>query len=283
MLRGSVTFSAFLGFLATVVATAPSPAAAQPLWMPRESDHTITLEMLRPNLEDVDAKFLSAAYFLSGRVAVSPTVAVVGELPFSNHKSSYMSTDSFGNEILEEVSSATIGNPYLGLEARVASGPVFVEFGARPPLASDEEDEAVITGIYSDATRWAAFLPDFVLVEAAFNVREVTPSKIAYRLRLSPVLAIPTEGGGLDPELFAIYSFLIGYHGSKARIGGGMSGQALVSEDFGNLGQRTVNQLEIHADFLSGSLRPGLDLHLPLDTFANFVPVVLGVSVSLSR
>ncbi len=211
MLRGSTTLHAFLSFLVgALVAIGSSPVAAQSLWMARESDHTIMLEMLRPNLEGVDAELFSAAFSLSGRAAVSPHLAVVGELPYARHKSRRLGTDFNGYEIVSEVSSSTIGNLYLGMEARVPSTLVFAEFGARLPLASEDEADAVLTGIFSDVTRLDAFLPKVLSIEAAFNLREVTPSKIAYRLRLSPVLEIPTEGGGADPELFAVYSFQIG-------------------------------------------------------------------------
>jgi hypothetical protein len=272
-----------LGLLAAVmVATASPPAAAQSLWMAREGEHTIMFEMLRPSIEDVDAEFLSAAFFLSGRAAVSSHVAVVGELPYANHKSSLMGTDINGFEIVTETSSSTFGNPYLGIETRAESSPISAEVGARIPLASDKQIEAFITGYYSDVIRQDAFLPKFTSIVAAFNLREVTPSKVAYRLRLSPVLAIPTEGLS-DTELFAVYSFQIGYQGAHARIGGGMSGRALVTDSFSNLGYRTLNQLELHADFLSGAFRPGLDLRLPLGDVAALIPVALGASVSWTR
>jgi len=252
--------------------------------MAREGDHTVSLEMLRPSLEGVDAKFLSAAFFLSGRMLVADHVAIVGELPYVSHKSTQMGTDFNGFEILQEFSSTTIGDPYVGLETRAESSPIFAELGARIPLASEDEVEAVLTGFVADVVRQDAFLPKVVSINAAFNLREVTPSKIAYRLRLSPVLAIPSKDATFeDPEVFAVYSFQIGYHGPLARVGGGMSGRALMTDNGGNLGDRTLNQLELHADFLSGSIRPGLDLRLPLGTLSEFVPVALGASLSWVR
>jgi hypothetical protein len=283
MSRSTLALHALAGTLAlTLFGAAPGPVAAQSLWMQRDADHTIALEMLRPSFEDVDSDLLSGAYFLYGRAALSPQIALVGELPYASHSSDVTTTDFLGNEITEHFSSSTIGNPYVGMEARLGSGPVFLELGARPPLASEDEEEAVVTGIFSDVNRFATFLPNAASIQAAVNLREITPSKIAYRVRLSPMLLIPTEGEA-DPELFALYSFQIGYHGSAARIGGGMSGQALVTEDSGNLGQRTRNQLDIHADFLPGAIRPGLEVHVPLGDEASLVPVVVGVSVSYTR
>ena len=257
-----------------------SVATAQSPWMARDGDRTLMLEFLRPNLEGTNSEVFSGVFALSGRSAVSSRVYVVGELPFVRHES----TDDFSST---EISSSTIGNPYAGLEMKLASGPAFLELGVRPPLAADDEPTATLTGVLSDVTRWEAFFADAFSVVGAFNVREVTPSKIAYRLRLSPALVIPTDGGSGDETLlFAIYSFQVGYHGSMARIGAGMSGRSeLTNEFFGssNLGERSSSQFEVHADFLSGQIRPGLDLHVPLGEFGDIVPVVFGVSVTWTR
>jgi len=288
MSRPTITHRALAGLLAAaLIAAAPLPAAAQSLWMQRDGDHTVMLEMLRPSIEDVDSDVLSGVFFLSGRTKVSSGISLVGELPYLRHASSYMGTDINGFEVMVEVSSSTIGNPYVGMEARLGSGPVFLEVGGRPPLASDEDfyeyPNAVLTGFLSDVTRMGAFLPDFASIQTGINLREVTDSKIAYRARLSPTVLIPTGGNGLDPELFAMYSFQIGYQGSLARVGAGMSGQALVTEDYGNLGSRTRNRLEIHADFLPGAIRPGFDVQVPFGSEAELVPVVVGASVSWTR
>jgi hypothetical protein len=264
---------------AAAIAAASPPAAAQSLWMTRDTDRTVMFEMLRPNIEGVDADFLSAAFFLSGRAVISSSAAVVGEIPYANHKG-HQTFVGFPGEI--ETSANTLGNPYVGIEAHPGSSPIFVELGGRIPLTSDEEFEAVITGAYSDLVRLDAFLPKVVSIVSAINIGETTPSKIAYRLRVSPVLDIPTEGN-LDSELFAIYSFLIGYHGTKARVGGGLSGRALVTEGGSNIGERTLSQLDIHADFLSGAVRPGLELHVPLGDVSSSIPVVIGASISWCR
>ena len=280
MSRPTSALQALVGTLALALAgVAPTPAGAQSLWMQRDADHTVSLEFLRPSLEGADSDLLSGAFFLTGRAALSPRIAIVGELPYVSHSSTQTGTDFLGNEITTSVSSSTIGNPYVGMEARLGNGPAFLELGARPPLASDDEFEAFVTGFTSDVTRTMTFLPDVASIQMAINLREITPSKLAYRVRLCPTVAIPTEGSD-DVELFTMYSIQIGYQGSAVRVGGGMSGEALVTEDFGNLGSRTRNQLELHADFLRGSIRPGLDLHIPLGTEADLVPAVVGVSVS---
>jgi len=288
MSRSRPALLAIVGILALASAsTAPTRATAQSLWMQRGADHAVMLEMLRPNLEGVNQELFSGAFFLSGRTTLASRVTLVGELPYLRHASSFKSTDFLGTEITVKTTSNTIGDPYLGMEARL-SDLAFLELGFRPPLASEEEFEAELTGYFTDVTRFGAFLPNVASIQAAINLREVTPSKMVYRVRLSPMVAIPTKDysdflSSGDTEVFACYSFQIGYDGSTARIGAGMSGLAQITEDYPNLGARTRNQFELHADFLRGAIRPGLDLHLPLGDEASFIPDVLGVSVSWTR
>ncbi len=264
------------------LSTGAKPACGQSRWIPRDGKQAVAIEFLRPTLEAIDAGFFSSAFFVSGRVEASANFAVIGELPYSRHESSQTATDFDGNEITLEESSGTIGNPYLGVEAAPSSSPIFMELGVRLPLVSEDQELAQVTGLFADISRWEAFYSNVISIQTAFNVREVTPSNVEYRLRLSPVLSIPTEGS-VDPELFGIYSLQIGYHGRIVRLGTAVSGRLLFTEDFGNLGERSLNQLELHADFGPWAIRPGFDLHLPLGSWGEVVPVVLGASVSWSR
>jgi len=280
-------FLALITGVALAVGALASTATAQSLWMARDGEQTLMLEVLKPELSGFDQELFSAAFFLSGRGAVSPRISVVGELPFVRHQSAYQYFGPF------DVSSSMIGNPYAGLELQLASGPAFLELGVRPPLAADDEALATRTGNVSDVTRWEAFTPERFAILAAFNIREVTPSKIAFRLRVGPTLALPT--GNNNPSetiLYAVYSFQVGYQGSKARVGAGMSGRSQITQEldralfgFGgvNMGERSLSQFELHADFLPGRVRPGLDLHVPLDALSGASSSVVGVNLTWTR
>lgn len=291
MPRGSHSFPSLrlcLLVTAAVIAlgTIVPVATAQSLWMPRDGDRTLMLEVLKPSLEGFDTEFSTGALFLSGRLAVSPRLSVVGEIPYARHKSTYL-------VFYIDNSSSTIGNPYAGVEYKLGSGPAFLELGVRPPLADNNKALASFTGKASDVARWEAFSPDRFAIVAAFNVREVTPSKIALRLRLSPAFTIPTKGSS-ETMLYAIYSFQVGYEGTTVRVGTSMTGRAQITQELGDtildfiaagdkLGQRTSNQLELHADFLSGHIRPGLDVHVPLGGMGYYVSSVVGLSVTWMR
>jgi hypothetical protein len=263
------------GIAAGLLFAQVGPASGQPFWIPREGKQAILFERLGPSIEGTDQSFLSAAYYLSGRFTVSDGIAVVGELPYAHFKSK---TEVIGLGTFE-VSSSTIGNPYLGMEVGSSGMPIFGELGVSIPLSDRDEEEAWSLGLLADLKRWNAFLPKAAFVDAAFNVREVTDSKIEYRLRFAPELLIPTDSDLYDTELFATYAWAIGYHGSFLRFGTALSGRILFTED-SNLGEQSINQFEAHADIGDWSIRPGLDLHLPLDTWGTDVPVVLGFSVS---
>lgn len=266
-----------------LVAAGVKPASAQSPWMPRDGTRALAVEVLRPSQEGLDAAVFSTAIFVSGRAELSPHLAVVSELPYARHESSQMGTDVNGNVIILEESSATAGNIYLGVEVAPGSSPFFGELGVRLPLVSKEEYLAQFTGTIADIARRQAFVPDAMSIQSAFNIREVTSSNVEFRLRLSPVLVLPTGGNGADPELIGVYSWQIGYHGRNVRLGTALTGSVLITEDFGNLGERSLNQFELHADVGSWSIRPGFDLHVPLDSWGTIVPSVVGASVSWSR
>lgn len=277
---------------ASCLAAAAGSVSAQSLWIPRDRDHAVMLEFLRPSVESFDGEVLSGAAFLSARISVSSYAAVVAQLPFAREggKEHYFDFASFPDLYpyfyypwyYLQPRSSTIGNVYLGVESRPRSAPIFWELGFRLPLTSVHEPGAQAIGSYADLTRSDAFLPRNVSVQAAFNLGEVTSSGVEYRLRLSPVLDVPTEDR-VETNAFMVHSWQIGYHGSVLRLGTAFSGRTWLNDNGGNLGTRSTNQLEVHADFLSGSVRPGLDLHVPLGSLSNLVPVVLGASVSWSR
>ena len=271
--------------LASAIASiAPSPAGAQSLWMPRDQKHALLLEGLRPSLESSEPEFPSGAFFLGGRLRLSETAALVVELPYARFEGNFV----FGLADFE-TNSSTVGNPYVGVELGPPGSIFFAELGVRAPVTSDEEFVAVFTGVFADPTRFDAFSVHTLPVHALFNIRHVSPSGLLTRLRFGPVVAIATEDDAIslvtspfafgETDLFAVYAWQIGYEGTSIRAGGAISGSALVTSDVGNLGTRTTNQLEVHADFGPWTVRPGLDLRVPMGSFANAVPVILGISV----
>jgi hypothetical protein len=264
------------------------PAAAQSLWIPRDRDHAVMLEYLRPSQEGIDGDLFSGAAFVSGRFPLSPHAAFLVELPAARERgvsNSGTALNYFGYPVYAPSATArlSVGNLYLGVESKPRSIPVYWELGVRIPLVSGTvtNSPAILTGRFADVARSDAFVSRVAGVQAAFNVGEITPSRIEYRLRLSPVLDIPTRESGPFNTYFA-YAWLIGYHGPHARVGSAISGRFRFTNTSGNVARSSQEQVELHADFLPGRFRPGLDFRLPLGQGADSVSVVLGVSLSVS-
>lgn len=271
-------------FACSLAMAQPGPAEAQSLWMPRDQNHSLLLEALHPSIERSETDFPTGTIFLGGRFRLSEIAAIVVEVPYARFEG------RFPFEFFSDPwSGSTIGNPYIGAELGPAGSIFFAELGARAPLTNEDEFIAAFTGLYADASRLDAFAVNSVPIHAVFNLRHVSPSGLSTRLRFGPVITIPTEtyGGSLltfetvsdETELYAVYAWQIGYEGASLRAGGAITGNALVTGESGNVGARTTNQLEVHADFGHWTIRPGVDVRLPLGSLASVVPVILGVSV----
>jgi len=258
------------GFLVFILGTtlAPGSVRCQSLWIPRDRDQSVLLEILKPGLEYIDEDTFTAAFFLDGRFALGPNVFLVGEIPFSRFAGDYYFFVGSPHR-----SEAAPGKVYLGVEIRGSESPFFGEFGVRLPTSDENEFGANLTGSGSDRAR-VAFGANNVSVHAAVNLREVTASPSPLPFITSPPFL------GRTTELLGVYAWQIGYEGRVVRVGGALSGMILFTDDRGNLGERSTNQLEFHSDFGPWRVRPGIELRLPLDSAAALVPVVLGVSVS---
>jgi hypothetical protein len=269
---------AVLALVGIAISLAPSSTRAQSLWLPRDHDTTLLLEALKPGLELIDEEFPTGVVFLGVRHATSSGLALVAELPYAKFKGTF---DLFVGPS-GEVSESELGNPYLGIEFAGDESPFFGELGVRIPVADEDKFGATIVGLRTDLpARSFAFFPNYVPIQAAINLRQKSESGIVTRLRFGPTVIIPTEDSfSSDTELFGVYAREIGYEGRCVRIGSALIGSILFTDDNGsNLGARSETQFELHGDFGSWKIRPGLELKLPLGEAANFVPLVLGVNI----
>ena len=254
-----------------------SAAHGQSLWIPRNHDTVVLLEVFRPEFDDNLAiqEEPTGALFLDVRHAFASGTAIVAEVALSRFRGTFDTGGFFPFYRTE----TEFGNPYVGVEIGGDDTPVFGEVGVRLPVGSENQPGTLLTGIASDVTRWDAFVDDYVTVRGCFNLREKTDAGITARLRFGPVLFVPTESN-LDTEAFGVFAWQIGYEGRALRAGSALSGIIHFSDPSGNLGSRARTQVELHADFGSWRIRPGLELKLPLGLDGYYVPLVLGLSVS---
>lgn len=180
-------------FCATAAAAAPQ-AAAQSLWLPRDSGAWFRLEGYRPALDGTHLTGLSSAWFATGQWRFNEDVWAVVEVPFA-----------FGEREGNFAGDATDldpGNPYLGGRWRGDDGS-FVDVGGRLPLGRGGPGAQV--GILSDPARPGAFGPDVGTV----HVRAGRGSQVADRAVLEPSTGFTWLLGDGGTALYALYGAVL--------------------------------------------------------------------------
>lgn len=265
-----------LALTAALAAILATPAAAQSIWLDREHRPSVLTEIDFPNFDGADSHFPTWVWFAATRLSIGETVSFVGELPYAHGK--------FGDAPFE-VSEGSIGNPYLGVEIAPHPTGVRFELGARLPVASDTKEIPFIVGYFTDVEREEAFVPDQIPVRVGIHYHHApeADSHVAYDLRFVPSAWIKTSDDFLsESELFFGYGGMVRYEGEYARVGGGLTGRWNVTNDGASFGEASVHQLDLAADFLRGSVRPGVQVRLPLDDdLTNVLDSVIGVTVTI--
>ena len=259
--------------LAIALLTAlPGAVSAQSIWLDQRYQKSISLEILKPNLDgDDNTTVTTSAVFASLRVPVGNGLVVVGEVPFAH----WGLESDFGGG-----SENTIGNPYLGLELQVPASPTFLELGIRAPLASEDNSSARFVGVFTDIDRFEAFLTDIVPITAVLNYRYRSVSGLVTRFRGGLAAWINTEGD--DSEVVAAYSGQVGYGSEQLNVIGGFTGRAVLTEEGLDFGERTLHHLGAAASIGLGTVRPGVHVRLPLDDdTTDFLDFVIGLNVSI--
>jgi len=268
----------FLLLLAGTLVAAPRPASAQSIWMPREGKHVNMLEFLHPSEDHIDSDTFTGGFFLSGRTAISPSLTFVDQVPFAHHSAVRTYYDGTINGfVTADVRESMVGNIYLGIEGTPRTSRIFGEGGVRLPLASIEKPFAAGAGALADVRRAQAFFPKTISLESAVNFWSGPDTELHYRLRISPVIEFDREEA--TSRLTANYSGQIGYHGSALRLGTAISGRVAITNSYGPLTSRSLNQIEFHSDFLAGPLRPGIELKIPFGRLSQGVGTVMGASL----
>ena len=259
-----------------LVAALAAPAAAQSTWLDREHRPSVLVETLFPNFDGGGTDFPTWTWFAATRLPLGSTKMFVGELPYSHGQ-----IDNGGST----GGQGSIGNPYLGIEYAPKPSGLLVELGMRIPLANDEKLLPFIVGYYTDAERQEAFVPDQLTVRLGLHYHHAAnaASPIAYDVRVTPSAWISTSDGFVgESEMYVGYGAWLRYEGQTARVGGGLTGRWNATNDGADFGEASVHQLDLGADFLAGSVRPGVMVKLPLDDdLTNVLGSVVGVTVTV--
>ena len=245
------------------------------------------MELYKPLFEDIhyyDVEPTSVAAFLSGRVALDESIDLVAELPVSRYGFSFR--DEMTDLGEADLSETTIGNPYVGVRLDTDQ-PVRWEVGVRLPLLSDDEFIGAWTGMIADQTgRLEAFMPNTLSITGTASGAHSLASNGRVGFRVGPSLLINTDEEEYEDgqEMILHYGIDIEYRQGRAIIGTGIDGVMIVTEGDG-LAERTLHQavLAVMADL--GTLRPGIQVRIPLDDeyYRDVSKLILGLTVALDR
>jgi len=250
---------------------------AQPLWLDRRHNKTISYEFLKPDFKNLEGTtFLTSAMFLSGRFATSNAVTMVAEIPFVNYGRDSETGESF--------SESAFGNPYLGLEFHTYKSRFFGEIGFRLPVVlQDDNQTALIFGTYTDfVDRVEAFIPEIVPFNVLINYNSISELNFGLRIRGGFIGWIPS-GARDESEWFLVYGIQGGYQTEQVNILLGINGRIWLSSDNLEFSETTSNQFVVTTDVSLGQFQPGLILKIPLDDkLHDIVKLVFGVSLAVN-
>jgi len=260
------------------------PAAAQEMWLGPTHGGSLALEVQHVRFTDwgmedigyyatVKQSLGSVAMFLTARLPVWQRTSLVIELPVANGR--FTVDDGFGDRAT--VSDFAIGNPYIGVEGGQGGGNWFGEFGVRAPIMSETKVASALVGISSDLDRMEAFAPDVASVSAFGNFRSGGETGLRLRIRVGPLVDIPTKSGMGHAEAYAVYGVQAGVASRLVEIAGGLTGRMILTEEADN---RLTDQFVASLHLNLGRVEPGVDIRVPIDNeLKQLVGSVFGLSV----
>lgn len=240
----------------------PAFAEAQTIWTGMERPEGLQVELHHPELDSFDFGELTNVLFLGGRLAASPVLNIVADLPLAY-------ADFAGS------SDFAVGAPYFGVER--SEGSTLLEVGIRLPIASDNFGSSV-GSVIETVDRLGAFSSNAAVVSATGTLGGTTSSGFVRRVRIGPRALIASGGG----DLFVDYGGVLGYATPHVGFEGGVVGWILLTED-GEIGERTVHEggLQLFRP-LRGGGRLGLLFRLPLDhDTSTSVEFIIGILATI--
>jgi len=177
---------------------------------------------------------------------------------------------------LSGTSSATLSNPEIGLvfsnEAGASTGYVSVVV----PIAKEfgDDDFATLTGFFSDIEHPERFVPELWSINAGLTPS--VPVGPETTLDFVAVASVKIPDGNSDTELFARYGVGMSRDTDVLHFYAELTGLAFLSEGDLSFGERTIHQVSVGIDGLTGG--PGLFIRVPLDDAFDSVDATIGIT-----
>lgn len=247
-------------------------SAAQSLWLQPDHEATVSVEAIKPFFKDDfvrDPLFFSSALNLNVRFPLTDNMLIVADVPLSYFDVSDSDIDN----------TVSLGNPYLGIEARTSSELFFGELGVRFPVVGDD-DTGIVSGLAGDYARIDAYAIDQWCIAGFANLqyRPEESSGLVLRARFGPVFSIYSGDSEFadNGETFLSYGGQIWYTYERVSGAIGLFARTWVSES--DVDNRTLEHMGITLTADAGPVRPGVQVHVPLD---DQLREITGVAVGL--
>ena len=252
--------------------------SAQTSWMSPLQKPGISLELNKIDMAyPYDFTFWSSQYSLSARFAFSQNLYGLVELPYSHVNYKY--GDYWYEPYIVRIDESTVGNPYVGFEIAGRERGPFVRFGARLPLADEDNVYAASFGALSLIDRQEAFVPKLITFSAAFGQVVAEAGKYRASYFVGPTLLVPDEG---DAELIADFGAEMWGEGELVRAGIGYRVRYLLTESAFSFSRSMEHQFGISTVANIGSFHPGLHFRFPLDeSYSHNLKMIYGLELTI--
>ncbi len=268
-------------WLFLVFAFGAGPAVAQSFWAgPPDSTTQVSAEWLKPTFEEGDGlSFFTSSFVMTAQGALSDRVRLVGDLPISVVRGEI--EDRFGDE--QSVSSTRVGNPYLGLEVRGRTSPLFVELGLRPPLRPNQDVFSSVIGAFTNLNRFSAFVhrrvPFLLVANYHYDPRR---APVSVRLRAGSELFLPAGADASGGQMLT-YGLQGGYEGGPFEVGAGISGRWTITAPSASFRESSFHQVDVTLRGSEGRFRPGLLVRFFLEgDLREALRAVVGLTLTVS-
>lgn len=230
---------------------AQTPSAPTPM-----RGSAVTLEFIRPMIDDAELDFLSGAGFVAVQIATAKG-RILLDLPFSL-------VGGDGD------SSSGVGNILIGYETADITE---FHFSARLPTAAEEPSS--FFGFFADVQRWEAFIPD--VFSARFGVTHRGSMARGQGFDVGGAL-VAFKPDNSDLELALDYGAHYVYRPNALGVTGGIVGRAIVTVDEG---ERTAHEARVLVDYTTGRVRPFGGIAFPLNNAPNGLDWLLRLGLTL--
>jgi hypothetical protein len=233
------------------------------------------LRYLRPNFDWYnDLSAFSGIYDLSVNIPFSSRINLVSSISFTTLATEYGDSEN------------GIGNVYIGLQSRgkAASGKQSIKsLGVFLPTLSEDNPSFYNFGIFGNYIELHKYAPDLLTLYGNFSYFN-TPSKgIQFGIEIGPVLWIPTENNGREPELLAHYGFMGGFQFRDFAIFAELAGLGIIIDYVDEFGDRLSHSLAFSMKWTGSNVKPVIFYKIYLDEdLSNLVDGVFGIKLEAS-